>query len=697
MGFAYCKLGDISEFLMIKRIYSLLLLSIVLLVGCKREPISWDNRIAAPLFSTQLRLGNINNANFQPNLVDSSYRLVYENLVYSYRMENVRAYDTGLSVFFTLNRLKLNDQKINRSITLGEINPIFKLLDGQTAIVPAQNQQNLSPVQIDASAFFETATLDSGYMDISLTNSLPVRVKLLVFELLNADDNSVVALDSFRDIDTGTTATRRIDLANKTVTKNLLGSIKLLQTEASNGPVLIQANKGVNVELAVTRLRPRRAIAAFPSQTVISQDEGLTVFMGGAEVKYFKTKRGRLRINLVSTIEEDMTMFFKIPSASKNGKVLESTVKLPGASKGSVSTRFEDFDLTDYMIDFRGKDPDVKDTVNTFHQILLVTLDSSGRKVEVGLNDSIRIEYRMEGLYPDYAIGYLGNSLNQTGLQKAPFDLFKGVNSDLRLKDFKVSLILKNSIGADGRIRLNSLAGENVFTAKTESLKTELLGQDLLVTSPPFKRDAYTETEIVLDSSNSNIRAFIENLPQQLQYDLDLETSPNGNVNNWGDFVFDNSKVDVILKIEAPAQLSFSELVLRDTQSLDLRSLGDLSRVKSAVMEIKANNGFPYGAKLGISLLDNAMNVLENLDVTSESGQIEPGIVLPDGTPIETVESTLEIALPRKKIGSLQQAKYVAIEATLLSDGIMKKLNSAYGLQIATALDCEYEVRVGGK
>ncbi len=697
MGFAYCKLGDISEFLMIKRIYSLLVLSIVLLVGCKREPISWDNRIAAPLFSTQLRLGNINNANFQPNLVDSSYRLVYENLVYSYRMENVRAYDTGLSVFFTLNRLKLNDQKINRSITLGEINPIFNLLDGQTAIVPAQNQQNLSPVQIDASAFFETATLDSGYMDISLTNSLPVRVKLLVFELLNADDNSVVALDSFRDIDTGTTATRRIDLANKTVTKNLLGSIKLLQTEASNGPVLIQANKGVNVELAVTRLRPRRAIAAFPSQTVISQDEGLTVFMGGAEVKYFKTKRGRLRINLVSTIEEDMTMFFKIPSASKNGKVLESTVKLPGAAKGSVSTRFEDFDLTDYMIDFRGKDPDVKDTVNTFHQILLVTLDSSGRKVEVGLNDSIRIEYRMEGLYPDYAIGYMGNSLNQTGLQKAPFDLFKGVNSDLRLKDFKVSLILKNSIGADGRIRLNSLAGENVFTAKTESLKSEVLGQDLLVTSPPFKRDAYTETEIVLDSSNSNIRAFIENLPQQLQYDLDLETSPNGNVNNWGDFVFDNSKVDVILKIEAPAQLSFSELVLRDTQSLELSSLGDLSRVKSAIMEITASNGFPYGAKIGISLLDNSMNLLETLDITGESGMIEPGIVLPDGTPVEEVDSKLEIALPRKKIGSLQQAKFVAIEARLISDGAMKKLNSAYGLQLKTTLDCEYEVRVGGK
>ncbi|MFM1792491.1 MAG: hypothetical protein RLZZ252_845, partial [Bacteroidota bacterium] len=27
----------------------------------------------------------------------------------------------------------------------------------------------------------------------------------------------------------------------------------------------------------------------------------------------------------------------------------------------------------------------------------------------------------------------------------------------------------------------------------------------------------------------------------------------------------------------------------------------------------------------------------------------------------------------------------------------MKSLNSAYGLQLSTTLDCEYEVRVGGK
>jgi len=176
-----------------------------------------------------------------------------------------------------------------------------------------------------------------------------------------------------------------------------------------------------------------------------------------------------------------------------------------------------------------------------------------------------------------------------------------------------------------------------------------------------------------------------------------LETNPNGNVTNWKDFVFDNSRVDVILKVEAPADLAFTSFVLRDTQGLDLKNLGEVNRLKSAVMNIKAQNGFPYGAELKLTLLDGNMLPTGTLDISPESNSILPGIVLPNGSPVESVETNLQIALPRSKMSALQSAKFIAIEASLKSDGIMKKLNSAYGLQLSTTLDCEYEVRVGGR
>ena len=678
-----------------RTIFGLIASLAVLFQACKREPLSWDNRVVAPLFKTQLGLGQIDTKFLSKNPSDSSFILNYENLVYSYRMANVRAYDTGLTASFNLKKLKLSDQTIVQQITLGQINPVFKLLNGQTAEIPEQNQGNLAPVDIDASAFFETATLDSGFLDISIANNLPVNVKLVVFELTNAGDNSQVAYDSFSNIPMNGSVTKRIDLKDKTVTKQLKGSIKRLTTEASNGTVLIDANKGVDLKLTVSQLRPRYAIAAFPSQNVIEQDEGLTVFMGGAEVKYFKAKAGNLKIHLVSTIQEDMTMYFEIPSATKNGVVLSSVVKLPAAKPGGSSTRDEFFDLTNYLIDFRGKNPNVKDTVNTFHQILIVRLDSSGRKVAIGLKDSIRLDYRMESLIPDYAIGYMGQSLTQTGDQKAPFDLFKGLNGDFKFKDFKVSLVVKNGIGADGRVKINSLKGENIFTKNAMALNATPLNNDILITSPPFVRDAYTESEIVLDAGNSNIKQFMENLPQMLDYNLDMEVNPNGNVSLYKDFVFDNSRVDIFLKVEAPASFSMGEFTLRDTQGIDLKTMGDVSRIKSAKMDVRVRNTFPLGAKLQMNLLDDQLNYLESLDIDPKDQIIEACAVDAKGYPLDAVETVFTLGLGKEKMAALKSAKFIAITTTLVGSGQMQKIYDVSSISVSTVVDFEYEVKMG--
>lgn len=678
-----------------RTIFGLIASLAVLFQACKREPLSWDNRVVAPLFKTQLGLGQIDTKFLSKNPSDSSFILNYENLVYSYRMANVRAYDTGLTASFNLKKLKLSDQTIVQQITLGQINPVFKLLNGQTAEIPEQNQGNLAPVDIDASAFFETATLDSGFLDISIANNLPVNVKLVVFELTNAGDNSQVAYDSFSNIPMNGSVTKRIDLKDKTVTKQLKGSIKRLTTEASNGTVLIDANKGVDLKLTVSQLRPRYAIAAFPSQNVIEQDEGLTVFMGGAEVKYFKAKAGNLKIHLVSTIQEDMTMYFEIPSATKNGVVLSSVVKLPAAKPGGSSTRDEFFDLTNYLIDFRGKNPNVKDTVNTFHQILIVRLDSSGRKVAIGLKDSIRLDYRMESLIPDYAIGFMGQSLTQTGDQKATFDLFKGLNGDFKFKDFKVSLVVKNGIGADGRVKINSLKGENIFTKNALALNATPLNNDILITSPPFVRDAYTESEIVLDAGNSNIKQFMENLPQMLDYNLDMEVNPNGNVSLYKDFVFDNSRVDIFLKVEAPASFSMGEFTLRDTQGIDLKTMGDVSRIKSAKMDVRVRNTFPLGAKLQMNLLDDQLNYLESLDIDPKNQIIEACEVDAKGYPLDAVETVFTLGLGKEKMAALKSAKFIAITTTLVGSGQMQKIYDVSSISVSTVVDFEYEVKMG--
>jgi hypothetical protein len=289
----------------------------------------------------------------------------------------------------------------------------------------------------------------------------------------------------------------------------------------------------------------------------------------------------------------------------------------------------------------------------------------------------------------------MGQSLTQTGDQKAPFDLFKGLNGDFKFKDFKVSLVVRNGIGADGRVKVNSLKGENVFTKNALALNATPLNNDILITSPPFVRDAYTESEIVLDAGNSNIKQFMENLPQMLDYNIDMEVNPNGNVSLYKDFVFDNSRVDIFLKVEAPASFSMGEFTLRDTQGIDLKTMGDVSRIKSAKMDVRIRNTFPLGAKLQMNLLDDQLNYIESLDIDPQDQIIEACEVDAKGYPLDAVETVFTLGLGKEKMAALKSAKFIAITTTLVGSGKMMKIYDVSSISVSTTVDFEYEAQMG--
>lgn len=679
---------------LVMRRSSAYVLGLFLLVSsCKRNPVSWDVDQTFPLFHSSFSLNDIDTKYLKYGVSDTGYRLEYENLLYSYRINDLQVSDTGIDASFNLRKLRLNDQEINNTVTLGQINPLFNLLNGQKADIPAQEQSDLEPTDIDASDFFETATLDTGYLDISITNDLPVNINLIVFELRNSNDNTLVASDSFRNIPKGGgKAVQTIDLAGKTVTKNLKGSIKRLETEASGGPVLIEADKGLTVTLGVRNLRPSYAVAAFPTQDVIDQDEGLTLDMNGAEIKYFKVRSGRLRIKVVSTIQEDMSMVLSLPGTTKDGKAFYQELSLQGPAGVGVATTEQIYDMTGYTLDFRGKNPDVTDTVNTFHQILRVTLDSSGRKLAVGLSDSIRLEYRLEGMKPEYAIGYLGNTLSRTGLDTTNFDLFKGLDGDLTFKDVKLDFIFRNSIGAEGRLKLHHLKGQNIFNGRSQILDADPLKDYVLVGKPEFKRDAYTETSFSLGTSNSNIKEFLEVLPQKLEYDLETEVSPGGNVNNYQDFVFDNSRMDVIMRLDVPISFAFGGLTLRDTQAVNFAELGDMTRVKSATLFLDMTNYFPLDFDLDFQLFDKNFNSLGYFDISPDGG-VARGNYDANGFVVQPSETPLRIKLPREKVGALVKTQYIGIVMKVKGTGQMQKIYGNSKLDMRAKVQFEYEMR----
>ncbi len=666
---------------------------LLVIAGCQKRPLSWDVDNTVPLFKTTFSMDNLDTRYITSSSTDSSYFLNYSNTIYSYKINDLQASDTGIEAAFSLSKLRLNDQVISNTITLGDINPLFKALDGQNMIIPAQDQQNLDPTEIDASAFFETATLDTGYLDITITNELPVNISLIEFELRNKDDNSVIASDQFTNISpNGGFDKKTIDLGGKTVNKTLIGVIKRLVTDQSASAVTIDVSKGIKVDLGVRQLRPSSAIAAFPTQDVIDQDEGLTLYMGGAEVKYFKVASGRLKIDVFSTVREDLDMYIELPGAIKDGKKFVDVVHLDAAEPGGSSQTNTIYEMAGYLIDFRGKNPTVTDTVNTFHQILKVTLDSSGRKIPVNLSDSIRLDYKIEGLKPEYAIGYLGNSVDTTGIDTVGIDLFKGLTGDVEFQDFDVNFLLRNSIGTDGRINLNKLSSINAFSGNKIDLIAPALTGDLFVTKPPFQRGQFSETSITLNPQNSNVKEFFENLPQLLEYDLETEISPNGNVNNYTDFVFDDSRMDVILNVNMPFSFSFGGLTLRDTQGVNFSEFGDISRLKSAKLFLEMENYFPLDLVLNVNMLDKNYRKLGTFNSTPTEG-IPAATLDANGFPINSSTQILIVELDRERAKDLINTHYFEIVLEANGSRKMQKLYNNSKLIMNSRIQFEYELQ----
>lgn len=627
----------------------------IFISSCKKDrKATWEAQYLLPIATTTIGITDAF-GDYTKLSTGNNIDFVYSKELYNNSPALIEIPDTGINTSFTLNSLALGDRTINRYITLGEINPLFILLDGSTTTIDAQSQSNLSPIDIDGSEFFETALLESGEMVITFKNELPVNLKTLSFDLVNKVDGSLISSATFTNVAPGGTDQKIIDLSGKRVNASMQVKIILLETDASNGPVKIDASKGLSITIAVRNLKAKEATAAFPDQTVIEQDEALTQYFDGAELKYVKVRSGKLRINLFTSVEENMTLYLTIPSASKNGQMIDEIIKVSGAIGGKPTVLSREIDLTGYTIDYRGKNPNVTDTVNTFYQVMRVTLDSSGRKVSVSLKDSINVSYALQEIVPEYAIGYLGNKVNETGPAITDLDIFSKLSGNVRLSDLTMRLKLTNGVGTEGNVLTRKLISFNSKTNKEVPLTASLINNNYSIGSALFSPFTPKVQFIEFNSGNSNVKAFIENIPDKVKYDLQIGISPNGNTNNWRDFVYFDSKFKVDLEMTLPGAFALDNLTFKDSVGFDIQSIQNKDKIKGGTFNIFYENTFPFSVNFIMTLYDENGNFLDTL------GNDGNNLIAAGAGVASPFKGKAELKIAPSKVGLVKRAKYAHI------------------------------------
>ncbi|MHB1277401.1 MAG: hypothetical protein ACYC1Q_03315 [Bacteroidia bacterium] len=601
--------------MMKKAIYLFIGLSF-LIASCRKEQAfsRFNTNLLLPLMHAELGLDQLLGDSVLIPDPDGSLRLVSAYDLYRGKIADLFVIpDTQRVNTLSLKTLRLADQSKTQIVPLFLIYPDAAALHGQTATIPAQSITGLSPIPVDASGFFKEATLNSGTMEVSITNGYPVEITTLIFQLKNVVDGSVIQTDTFTNILPGANQVKVIDVAGKKLYAQMEATPVLIETAASNGPVQIDQFAFTTIIFSVKDLKPQTAIARFPAQSVINTEETVVYYFGKAQLKKIKVKAGRVSFNIVSTIEEEMEVNYGIPYATRNGQPFAETFTVPAAPPGGSSTFTINYDISGYEIDLRGKDPTIRDTVNSFFNVLDVTIDSTGIERNISLDDSIYMYLGLLDLEPEYAEGYLGGETFVVGPETIDLDFFGGVSGGLGFDNLNFNLVLENGIGAEGRATIHQLTARNTKKGSTVALSGPgINGPHLLApaTYPPLMPSVKV---INLNESNSNIKPFIEQLPDKLDYNISIETNPNGNTSNFKDFITDGSEVVAKLEVDMPVSLKADAITLTDTFDFNMTSVQNGVNIVEGNLNIVSDNGFPFEVQLQIYMLDGNGKIIDSL------------------------------------------------------------------------------------
>jgi hypothetical protein len=408
-----------------------------------------------------------------------------------------------------------------------------------------------------------------------------------------------------------------------------------------------------------------------------------------------------MHVSVRNRIRKKILLNYQIPSASLYLNPFAASIIVPAAAPGkgpgAVSA---DYDLTGYTIDMSGSN---HNTINTVLTVVNAYIDPTGiphDTVIVTANDSLIITTSFKKLVPEFAKGYFGQSTQKIGPANIPFSAFSKVSSgSLLLQSVKLNFYVENSVGLDARLNVLDLYSTNSRTNTTIHLNAPIMRGPININravethgAPPVTPSNYNQ---VLDNSNSNIKALLENLPDRLGYNMTLATDPNGNVSGFDDFIYYGYGLKAGFDLQIPLALVANNLTLSDTIPVNFDPKNsNLSRLHSSMMRLEAGNGFPLDAAVQLFTLDARNQVTDSL--ISGSNMLPSAPVDLNFKAIGETESLVQIPLTGNRISSLLNAKKIriAIRFNTIGKSNYIKIYSSYLMNLRLSGDFNYTIQL---
>jgi hypothetical protein len=667
-----------------RKVWGLFLL--LLLIGsCKKERKNeWDAEYLAPLAKATLTMADLVNDSLASVNPDNSLNLQIANTIYELDLASllIQIPDTQIGQKINVDSLTLPQTYINYVSTMGAIAAQLKLSTdagqqflgsyllgnhGNTANIPALNGFSTQPFVFDGSTYFQELEIASGSLDFWFVNHLPVPITNVAFEIRNQSSGNLIVSDNIPYIAAYDSAYRFYDLSGKTVDGNLLFSVTNFNSPGSNGvPVLIDTNDFIRIYGRIFDIKAKRAIARFPAQDLISSNEEVTQIIGERKFTYVQCETGQLEVNFKSSIQENVKLTYILKGAyDPNGNGIKAITNIPAAPAGQTQQVTQTYDLSGYSINLTGVDGT---KFNTYTQLVIARIDSTGILREITSDDSVFIQYKIKNIKPKYIKGYAGrDTFNFSG--SSPFDVTKLFSGNLpNAIDFqraKLSVSIENGLGIDGIGKINFLSGTNQNGNQVnliDNSASPIIGTNLTIDrAKDFPlRPAYQEFQV--NSTNSNVKDFITNLPNKIDYDVQIKTNFLGNRQTYNDFAYLDSKLKVNINLTIPLDIKANNFNLRDTIDFKLGNTpNELDNIKDGTLFLITNNKFPLEAKINLIAYDANY---QSLDTLLQNYELVPADVDQSCKAQIAKKNIMPIPMPTDRVRKLYTAQKLILTAT---------------------------------
>ncbi len=379
------------------------------------------------------------------------------------------------------------------------------------------------------------------------------------------------------------------------------------------------------------------------------------------ELRFLRIRSGGLDFTVENRLQGLIRATFSLPGATVGGQPVSITSLIPAATPQGPSSISSFHDLAGHAFDLRGP---AYDQVNTLVTNLNYSVPPEGSTITVGPQDSIVATVRYTDLVPAYAKGYFGTRTLQVEPDTVALDLFDQLSGVLDLGSVQAALKVSNGIGVDARVQIGQLRSVNRRTQQTVALSHA-------ITNGPINLDRAidlgngplpgTNTFPITDG-NSNIEAFITNLPDAIAYAMDVTISPLGDVSNGNDFFYYESELAADLELDIPLQLAAQGLALSTISAVDLPGTAEHHAIRNGTLHVFANNGFPFSLDVVVDVID-----AQDQTVTSfhASAPVAAGTVGTEGTVVAPVRSQVSIPVSAAGMTALHTYGRVRIRAVL--------------------------------